>query len=166
MAAAAGQAAGMAVGAAVGSVVGQPVAGAAVGSSVAGGLQQKSAGKTQEILDEAALRLNQQQARTNAAEKQAIHARNFRQSLASQIALASFRGGGGSVARQFGTEAIRNFLDDQKAIEAGVELADVQGQFERANLSAKQSARDLNIITNAAKTGFEGLNLNLLNKKE
>lgn len=166
MAAAAGQAAGMAVGAAVGSFAGQPVAGAAIGSSIAGGLQQRESGRIQDVLDDAALRLNQEQARVQAAEKSAVHARQFRQALATQVALASFRSGGGSIARQVGAESLSNFLQDQEAIQTGLDISETQGAIQKANLSANTAARDIKIVTRTAAKGFEGLNLNLLKPKD
>lgn len=169
MAAAAGQAAGLAVGAAVGAIAGGPAgatAGAQIGVAGAGFLQQRKAGKTQETLDRTSLRLNQEQARTAAAEKSAIHARNFRKALASTVAFASLRGGSGSVARQFGQESFKNFLEDQQALQAGLEISEAQTAISQANLSAKSNARNITNLSRFAQSAFGGVNLNLLKPRE
>ena len=164
MAAAAGQAAGLAVGAAVGSIVPGigTVAGAAIGSAAAGFFGETTAGKIQGTLDQAALNLNREQARLKAAETAAIHASNFRQALASQVSLASMRGGSGSLTAQFGQESFSNFLRDQKAIELGLQVSEAQGDITQAGLSAAQSKRDLAAATRFGQTAFSGINLNLL----
>ena len=168
MAAAAGQAAGMAVGAAVGSFVPAigTAAGASIGSATAGLIQQTSLGHAQGQVDQAALDLNREQARLQAAERSAIHASNFRQALASQVSLASMRGGAGSVVAQFGQQAFKTFMQDQKAIEAGLTVAETQAGIQQAGLSATQSKRDLLAATQFATTAFEGLNLNLLKPRD
>lgn len=169
MAAAAGQAAGLAVGAAVGAIAGGPAgatAGAQIGVAGAGFLQQRKAGQVQDTLDTAALRLNQEQARTVAAEKSAIHAANFRKALASTVAFASLRGGAGSVARQFGQESVKSFLEDQKAIESGLQISEAQTDISRANLSAKSTARNITNLSRFAQSAFSGVNLNLLKPRE
>ena len=120
MSGAAGQAAGLAVGAAVGSLAGQPLAGAAIGASAGGLYDSTGNNKAQKKIDTAALKLNQAQYHAKAAEQGAIHASNFRQALASQVALSTMRGGSGSLATQFGNQAYRTFVEDQQAIEAGV----------------------------------------------
>lgn len=164
MAAVAGQAAGLAVGAAVGSIVRGvgPAAGAAIGAAGAGFLQQQEAGKVQDTLDTAALRLNQEQARTAAAEKSAIHAGNFRKALATEVAFGSLRGGAGSVARQFGTKAFKDFLEDQQAIETGLQISEAQSNINQANLSARTTARNIVNLSRFAQSAFSGVNLNLL----
>lgn len=164
MAAAAGQAAGLAVGAAVGSILGPggAAAGASIGSSVVGFLEETSANKTQGILDDAALRLNQEQARLKASEASSIHARNFRKALASQVSLASMRGGAGSLVTQFGSESFQNFLQDQKAIETGLKVSEAQGAIGEATNAANQVARESRAISRLAGNVAEGINLNLL----
>lgn len=166
MAAAAGQAAGLAVGAAVGSIVGQPVAGAAIGSGIAGFIGESKAGKIQGEVDAAALALNQEQARLKAAETSAIHAANFRQALASQVSLAAMRGGSGSLVTQFGQQAFRNFLQEQKAIETGLSISEVQGDISKAGLSAQEFTRNITAATRLASNAFSGLNLNQLKPRE
>lgn len=162
MAQAAGQAAGLAVGAAVGSLVGQPAAGAALGGSAVGFLQERGAQKTQTELDRAALHLNREQARTQAAERSAIHANKFRNALASQVALASMRGGSGSLVKAFGNQAYRTFLQDEEAISTGVEISEIQGDIQQANITARSEAKELGALTRFSSNAFEGINTNIL----
>jgi hypothetical protein len=145
MSGAAGQAAGLAVGAAVGSVLGPvgTLAGASIGGSLGGFYDSYSASGTQHKIDTAAIKLNQAQYHAKAASAAATHAENFRQALASQVAISSMRGGSGSLGVQFGNQAYRTFAEDQKAIEAGVKVADVQSQLAEADATARRDATRL-----------------------
>ncbi len=165
MSGAAGQAAGLAVGAAVGSVVGQPLAGAAIGASAGGLYESAGTNKAQKKIDTAALKLNQAQYHAKAAEQGAIHASNFRQALASQVALSTMRGGSGSLATQFGNQAYRTFVEDQQAIEAGVKTADVQTSLGLADITAKNQAANTVAVGRAAVSAFDGVNLNARRSK-
>lgn len=168
MSGAVGQAAGLAVGAAVGFVIGGP-GGAALGASIVGGgvgyYQQTDASKTQYRLDTAALELNQEQARLRSAETSAQHATEFRKALASQIAVASMRGGTGSVVAQFGFESFGGFLRDQEAIKRGLLISETQAGFGRAQALASREARDLSAASTYAKNVTDAVNLNILKKK-
>jgi hypothetical protein len=176
MSGASGQAAGLAVGAAVGAIGGSifpgvgtaigATTGASIGSSVAGFFGEKEAGEAQGALDQASLNLNREQARLKAAETSAIHASNFRSALASQMSVASMRGGSGSIAAQFGQASFGNFLRDQQAIETGLGVSEAAGAISQAGLSAKQSARDLSAITRLAQTSTSAINLSLLASKD
>lgn len=161
MSGASGQAAGMAIGAAVGSLVGQPLAGAAIGAGGVGYLQSRGDSKTQYQLDTEVLKLNKEQARLKAAETSAIHASNFRQALASQIASAALRGGSGSLVTQFGSEAFKNFNQDQRAIETGLKISEAQNAIESAGATARRSARDTQSLSNFVTSSLSGINLNL-----
>lgn len=173
MAGAAGQAAGLAVGAAVGSVV--PGVGSLVGASVGGSIGALGGGlydfgttsrlsAAQQKVDTAALKLNQAQFHAKASASAAIHAANFRQALASQVALSTMRGGSGSLATQFGSQAYRTFLEDQKAIEAGVEVADVKSELGQADIDARAAAASQYNIGRAV-SAFDSINLNLPRQK-
>lgn len=174
MAGATGQAAGLAVGAAVGSIVPGvgTLVGAGVGSAIGaigGGLYDYSVtnklNTTQSKIDTAALKLNQAQFHAKAAETGAIHAANFRQALAHQVALSTMRGGSGSLATQFGNQAYRTFVEDQQAIEAGVKVADVQEQLGEADISARGAAANQYALGRAV-SAFDGINLNLPRQKK
>lgn len=170
-----GQAAGLAVGAAVGSVLlpgigtalgasigagSGALAGAAIGGAAGNLIDTTSNTNTQSKLDTAALKLNQAQAHAKASETAAIHAGNFRQALASQVSLSQMRGGSGSLSTQFGNQAYRTFLEDQKAIESGVAVGDVQEQIGEADINAKKSAAKTLAYGRATVSAFDGLNLN------
>ena len=162
MSSSAGQAAGLAVGAAVGSFAGPggALAGAAIGSSAGGLVDSLGNTKTQKIIDTAALKLNQAQAHAKAAAMGQVHASNFRQALASQVALSTMRGGSGSLATQFGAQAYRTFIDDQKAIELGVQIGDVQTKLGQADITARTDAARSAAVGKALSSAFDGLNLN------
>lgn len=161
MSASAGQAAGLAVGAAVGSIVPGvgTIAGAAVGGSIGGFYDSYTASGTQHKIDVAAIKLNQAQYHAKAASAAATHADNFRQALASQVALSSMRGGSGSLGIQFGNQAYRTFAEDQKAIEAGVKVADVQSKIGEADATGR---RDSSRITAGSRviSALDSVNLN------
>lgn len=174
MSGAAGQAAGLAVGAAVGAVIGGvttggvgtgagAVAGASLGSAAGSLVTSLFNVDTQNEIDTATLKLNQEQAHAKAAAQSAIHAQKFRQALASQMALSTMRGGSGSVATQFGAQSYRNFIEDQQAIERGVDIADVQASLTQAEIDAKKDASQTKALNTAATTAisaFDSINLN------
>ena len=162
MADSAGQAAGLAVGAAIGSFVPGvgTIAGAAVGGSVGGYFDTTKSNANQAKLEREALKLNQAQFHNKAAAQGAIHAANFRQSLAHQVSLAGMRGGSGSLATQFGSQAYKTFLEDQQAIEAGVKVSDVQTSLSNADISGRNAAGDTLAFGRAAISAFDSINLN------
>lgn len=166
MANAAGQAAGLAIGAAIGSFFGPAgaLAGASIGSAAIGYYDEDQAGKAQTTLDTAALRLNQEQARLQAAEKSAVHAANFRQALASQVAIASMRGGSGSLAAQFGNQAFKEYAEDRRAIDTGLAITEAQGKLAQAEISANKVSRDLNAFSRFTSNASRGINLNTFNR--
>lgn len=166
MANSAGQAAGLAIGAAIGSFFGPAgaLAGASIGSAGAGYLEETKAGKTQGILDSAALRLNMEQARLKASETSAVHAENFRQALAHQVALASMRGGSGSLVAQFGNQAYKKYVEDKKAIETGLAIQEAQGALSGAELTAKGVSRDINAFSRFSQNTLRGVDLNIFSR--
>lgn len=158
-----GQAAGMAIGAAVGSYVAPgsgTVAGASIGASVGGLVGTLGNINTQRKLDTAALKLNQAQFQMRAADQAATHAANFRQSLASQVAISTMRGGSGSLATQFGNQAYRTFIEDQRAIELGAKVVDSQGKLGQADITARSNAQTTAAVTKTATSAFDSINLN------
>lgn len=163
MSGAAGQAAGLAVGAAVGSIL-SPGTGTLVGASIGGsvGGLYDSLGNTaaQKRLERATIQLNQAQFHAKAADQAATHAADFRQALASQVALSTMRGGSGSLATQFGNQAYRTFIEDQQAIESGVKVADIQTQIGLADSSARAEAAQTLALGRAAVSAFDGININ------
>jgi hypothetical protein len=167
MSGAAGQAAGLAVGAAVGSLVPGvgTLAGAAIGGGIGGVYDSYSASGTQNKLDRATIQLNQAQFHAKAATQSAVHAENFRQALATQVSLSTMRGGSGSLATQFGSQAYRTFVEDQKAIEAGVKVADVQAELGLADATGRKESTRLAAVGRAISS-FDGINLNAPRSKK
>lgn len=146
MSGAAGQAAGLAVGAAVGSVLAPGIgtlAGASLVGSLGGFYDSYTASNTQHKIDTATIKLNQAAFHAKAADAAATHAANFRQALASQVALSGMRGGSGSLGIQFANQAYQTFAQDQAAIEAGVKVADVQSQLGLADASARRESSQI-----------------------
>lgn len=167
MAGAGGQAAGLAVGAAIGSFVPGvgTVAGAAAGGAIGGYFDSTKNNADQARMEREALKLNQAQFHNKAAAQGAIHAANFRQSLAHQVSIAGMRGGSGSLATQFGQQAYKTFLEDQQAIEAGVAVSDAQTALSSSDISNRQVAGDT-LALGRAISAFDGINLNMPRSKK
>jgi hypothetical protein len=129
-------------------------AAAATGGAGLNFIGETRAAKGQRRVDLAAIELQQEQFRLQAAEASSLNANNFRKALASQVALASMRGGGGSVVRQFGAESYSNFLQDQEAIKRGVRLSDLQAGHNKATAFSKENVARTkalgNFVTSAA----------------
>jgi hypothetical protein len=136
------------------------IAFAAASTAVAGAsyISQRRAADAQFTLDESAIELSREHARLQAAEQSAIHASGFRKALASQVALASLRGGAGSVTRQFTSESYSNFFKDQEAIKRGVRLSDLQSLYALSQASANKSATKIKGLTQFAGTTINAWN--------
>lgn len=130
------------------------IAFAAASTAVAGAsyVGQRRAAQNQFIIDEAGIELQRESSRLQAAEQASIHASGFRKALASQVALASLRGGAGSVTRQFTSESYGNFLRDQEAIKRGVRLSEIQSLHALAQAGANRSAANIKGLTQFAST--------------
>jgi hypothetical protein len=137
-------------------------AAAATGVSAYGYVSERNAANSQYKMDEAAIELNRQQAHYQAAEQANANAGGFRQALASQVALASMRGGSGSIIRQFGGESYGNFLRDQEAIKRGGKLIDVQAKNQTAQAKANRSTRKTTAAIGAVSNSINAWNLNNL----
>ena len=164
---AAGQAAGTAIGAAIGTYVGGPVGGvvgAQIGSSAVGSIQSFTAGDTQTEIEEAALETNRAQARESAAERSAVLAGKFRKALATQVSIASMRGGSGSLALQFGRESMENYLADKDAIARGLQISETQSKIAEAEIDANANARHLKALSNFTTSAFSSINFSNLLK--
>lgn len=135
-------------------------AAAATSTAAVGYFSERSAAKNQFKIDEAGIELRREQARLQAAETASSSALNFRKALASQVALASFRGGSGSLVRQFGAESYSNFAQDQAAIKRGERLIDVRAKNEYAQAAANKKARTLGAATKAIGTSLNSFNFN------
>ena len=123
---------------------------------------QREASKNQYMVDSANIELQKEQAKLQAAEAAQQHASGFRKALASQVALASMRGGSGSVLRQFGSESFSNFLQDQEAIKRGVRLADIAALNRQAEASGLRAASELNAWTRFGASTIDAWNINAI----
>ena len=130
------------------------IAFAAASTAVAGAsyIGQRRAAQNQFIIDEAGIELTREHSRLQAAEQAAIHATGFRKALASQVALASLRGGAGSVVRQFTSESYGNFIRDQDAIKRGVRIAELNSLNQLAQAYGNKSASNIRGLTQFAST--------------
>jgi hypothetical protein len=137
-------------------------AAAATGVSAYGYVSERNAANSQYKMDEAAIELQRQQAHYQAAEQANASAGGFRKALASQVALASMRGGSGSLVRQFGGESYSNFLKDQEAIKRGGKLIDVQALNQTAQAKANRSSRKTNAALGAISSSINAWNVNNL----
>lgn len=123
-----------------------------IGSAAIGAYTEIEAANVQGIVDQSNITLETEAAKFAAAREAEQHSRNFRSALASQVAMSSFRGGSGSLTRQFGAESFGNFLKDQESFKRGLRIRDIQASTRRAEASAMRSARKTAAITGFAKT--------------
>lgn len=129
-------------------------AAAAVGVGAASTVTSMIGGKSQLNLDLATIELRRDAAKMQAAELANQNAQGFRRALASQVALASFRGGSGSVARQFSSNSFSSFFQDQEAIKRGVRFADIRAKNEIADAYGKKVGKDLGAIVQGGATAL------------
>lgn len=138
----------LAIGAAFGGLSGALTAG------------QLSLSREQYGLDRAAIEANREQAKLDAAEKALSNARGFRKALASQLALANFRGGpGSSIASQFGAESMASFREDQQSLERGMRQVDTAASQQLSGAKTQRFGRDLSTIGGFAQTLLGSTNL-------
>jgi len=141
-------------------------AAAATGVAGVGYLSERNAANTQYKIDEASIELQRQQAHLQSAESANANATSFRKALASQVALASMRGGSGSLIRQFGGESYGNFLKDQEAIKRGGRLIDIQAMNQTAQAKANRTSRKVNAGINAVGSSINAWNVNNLTQSK
>lgn len=119
------------------------------------------ASRKQSKLEQANLRLETEQAKLAGAETALASARDFRSSLASQLAISSLRSGaGGSLVRQFGSTSMANFLADQGALERKQKFIDLSSGMGSAGIKSQRFARDFSAIGSLLSSGLESINLN------
>ena len=166
MAGSSGQAMGLAVGAAIGSFVPGigAFAGGAIGTAFGGYAGSTKMNKIQAGLEREAIETNRALSKLKAASTSASHASSFRQALAHHVSLASMRGGSGSIASQFASQAYRTFEEDQKAIEIGADVADLNATMANAGVSARLAANNTASFSRLI-SAFDGVNLNAARSK-
>lgn len=128
---------------------------AVVAASAYSAASENKVAKTQQIASDAATTLNTAQAQASAARVGEKNARSFRSALAQQVAVASQRGGAGSLMRQFSTESVHNFLQDQESIKQNISLHGVQAQNQFAQSAANRSATRMRGFANIALAGTQ-----------
>lgn len=122
--------------------------------------------KKQSKLDQSQLKLQTEQARLAASDQALTQTRDFRQALASQLAISSLRGGsGGSLMRQFGATSMANFLDDQKSLQSKRRFIEASASSERSGILSRQLSRDINAVGGLLESSFQQVNFSNLNQK-
>lgn len=139
-------------------MAGEAAAAVSIGSAIFGGIFGHSARKRQAALEQQALEMNLKQARLKASESAAFNAQSFRKALASQVSLGASRGASSTLLATYGQESYKNFLADQRAIELGLDIAELQGAISREEINAKKKAGDLAAYTKFAQLGLRGIN--------
>jgi hypothetical protein len=136
--------------------MGAPIAYAAatLAASAYSAVQENRAAKTQQIISDAATTANVAQSRLQAARQGERAAINFRQAFAQQVALASMRGGSGSLVSQFSAQSLSNFARDQQAVQQSIRYAGIQGQNQYAQSAAQRSITSNRGIANFVQTGL------------
>lgn len=126
-------------------VGGLGLAGLAASGALAG--SQLAISGRQERLDLATIEANKEEAKLAAAQQALSNARGFRKALASQLALANFRGGpGSSIAAQFGTESISSFFQDQAALDRASKQIERGALISGTGAALGRTARDIGTV--------------------
>lgn len=119
------------------------------------------ASRNQEKLDTMILKAETAQAKLAGAETALLAAKDFRSSLASQLALSSLRSGaGGSLVRQFGSESMANFLQDQGVLQNKQKYIDISSNLQQSQIRANRFSRDVSSIGSLLQGGLQAINLN------
>ena len=145
MGALAGVAAASGISAAAAGVMGAAALGAAF--EVQGAVDQRR-------IEKASINLQAEQAKLIATQEAEQNASSFRSALASQVAMTSFRGGSGSLTRQFGAESFSNFMQDRQKFESNLRLIELQKGLQQSQSKAAQTARIAKGVTGGAKSAF------------
>ena len=142
------------------SSIASGISAAAIGvihTTLLGGLFDAATGLDQRKIEEASINLEAEQAKFEATRQAEQASRSFRSALASQVAMTSFRGGSGSLTRQFGAESFGNFLRDQQAFERGLRLIDVKRDLQQSQSRAALTGREIGLFTSVGKAVAGGL---------
>lgn len=132
---------------------------AAIATTLILGAAQLAASNQQKKQDFASINFDESVTALQLEQQANQNARTFKQNIASQVALASVRGGPGSTSlRQFGSASYANFLQDQASIARGVRNVGTSAQLQRGGASTKRLGRDLGILANTAGNIFNMTN--------
>ena len=125
--------------------------------STVGGLYFSS---QQEKIDKAVNNAETERARLVGAETALTSARDFRTALSSQLAISSLRGGAsGSLAAQFGSQSVANFMADQRTLASNQKFIGIKSDLRGAEIQSQRFARDVNSVSSLIKAGSESLNM-------
>ena len=126
--------------------------------STVGGLYASS---KQAKLDRAINNAETERAKLAGAETALVAASDFRSALSSQLAISSLRGGsGGSLAAQFGSASVANFMSDQRSLASQQKFIGIKSDITDAEIGSKRLARDTKSIGNLLSAGSDYMNLN------
>lgn len=131
-----------------------------IAASAASYLAERSAAKTERISAESGIELREASQSFELARKEAATAQQYRKAIAQQIATAAYKGGSGSLVRQFSAESYSNFLKDMGAFERGRRGVTLEAKRMRAALSSRKFLQDVTSFTRAATTSLNAINLN------
>lgn len=115
----------------------------------------------QQKVEMATIELEREQAKLAASEQAYQKSLDFRSALSSQLALASLRGGAGLMT-QFGSNAMANYLQDQKVLTNRARFIDISANMARATSKANRFTRDMSSIGQLASQGLNQINFNEL----
>lgn len=119
------------------------------------------ASKSQQKLDIAKTKYEEQSANLAFNEMALESTNNFRKALGAQVALAGARGGlGSSDLAQFTSESYANYLNDQATIARKSENARIGAALDVGQARANRSLRDLGLIAGFGKSLTSATNLN------
>ena len=122
--------------------------------------------KRQEKLDIATIRAESESAKNQAAQQALASSQGFRQALASQLAISSLRGSGGSISRQFASQSISNMLGDSRAFEQQQKSIDLGAGIQKAQAKSNKFTRNVNSIGGLLGAGVQSVNLSALSGGE
>ena len=117
------------------------------------------ASKRQEKLDIATTSLETEVAKNQAAQQAYASAQGFREALASQLALSSLRGDGGSMVRQFASKSISNMVGDAQTFDQQQQFADLSGVIRKSQAKTDRFARDFSSVTSLLSSGVQAVTL-------
>lgn len=127
------------------------VIGAQATMAAASAYGQSKAASNQFMVDEATIGLEKAQGEYEIARTAAMESENFRRNLASQVSLASYRGGAG-VARQFAGQSFATFSKDLAAVERAYSMNDVRALNKTAQAQANKYTTGIGAITGFASS--------------
>lgn len=126
------------------------------GASIAGGIQGQRA---QEDMQRSKLKVESARAKQQAAQESFVTAKNFRQSLGSQLAISALRSqGGGSIARQFASGSISNMFADEKEFAQRQKFLDLSQDQQRLGLQMERRANRVNQLSGLLQSGMDMFN--------